>query len=141
MGLTSGDRAAREDAVRRLEALSKQDLLALAATTVQANQPPQGDAIHVFHKYMALAQEKGFSMEESVALLDEPRSFRFKLALLDWMREVGMKTVSPADAITLPPRWHLTSQVRIRISVTDSLLTRSVGAWLGRSCGAWARRT
>lgn len=99
--LNSSDRAIRKNAVKQLEAFSREDLVALAKSAVQVDVRRSSDtlnkmdAIYTFHRIMAIAQKKGFGLDDALALLKKTEPIKVRCAFMDWIKEVGVDKISP----------------------------------------------
>jgi len=99
--LMSGDRAARKNTAGQLEELSKEDLIALAQKAIQSDALKPSESIYAFHQVLAIAQEKGFGVDDALVLLKKSESLKLKLAIMDWLKEFGVKKVSSENAVGL----------------------------------------
>lgn len=99
--LMSGDRAARKNAAGQLEDLSREDLISLAQNAIRGDALKPSEAIYAFHQVLAIAQKKGFGFDDALVLLKKSESLEFKFAILDWLKEFGVKKVSLENAAEL----------------------------------------
>jgi len=99
--LMSGDRAARKNAAGQLEDLSRGDLIVLAQNAIQGDSLKPSESIYAFHQVLAIAQEKGFGVDDALVLVKKSESLKFKLAIMDWLKEFGVKKVSSENAVEL----------------------------------------
>lgn len=101
--LTAGDRTARKNAATQIEQRSEKDLLTLAEGSIQSAGLEPSAAIYAFHQILCVAAEKGFTVDDAAALIRKPGTSEFRLALIDWIREFGIKRITSNDAAGMLP--------------------------------------
>mgnify|MGYP000981257161 CR=1 FL=1 len=107
-GLMSSDRSVRKTAEQQAEKLSKKELITLARDTVDDEKLRlrQPDVIYTFNRILFIASKKGFVVEDAMTLLEATESSKYvRIAILDWINEVGGKAISTTDAVNLVPRF------------------------------------
>ena len=104
--LNSENRVVRKNAQKRVEAMSKEKLVSLAneCSSLLSNPDKKSNpwAAYTVHYILSTAQQKGFDIDDIINLIqDDKPDISFKVLLLDWLKELGLKNRQPTELVKI----------------------------------------